>query len=1286
VIQRIFQRLIKVAAYTAAAIVILLAIAVGLFRLFLPRLPEYQEDIKAWASAAIGMQVEFSGMDARWGLNGPEVEFYDAELISIETQSRIVAAAEVSVGIGLTRFLTDRKAVVDRIVVRETSIEVRQLENGQWWIQGSPPDQLLPKRPAGDGGGEVSRIEVVGEDLTVQLLQPGDERPREFTIPNLLVSRDNVRLAIDASIELPGDLGDKLTIAATQLVAQGDEKSDWDVTVEADDIELVGISTLHTSEQAQFESGRGDLQVSLVIANGQVSSADAEIDFDDISVAGASPFSFNGRLEFLLDSDGWLVAANGFRLETENGTWPLSTLRVESGTGADGQIVMLDVQSSYLKLEDAAVLRPWLKPEHERLLLAYAPDGLVRDLRVTLSDVDTDTPRFDVAAEFDRIGVAAVGKYPGVRGFSGTLRSDRTGGLFEIESGSLSINIPNQLPEPVLLDELAGTLIWRRSNNRTTLLSDSIVIRNEDFDFETNVELTLDDDSRLPVIDLATTWSINDISVAKKYIPFIPRIPRTSEWFQEGLLAGRIPRGTVRLYGPLDKWPFDGGEGRFLVEANIRDALIMYQRRWPAAQVVDLDIAVDNMRLFTERNFIINEGNEITNAQIEISDFRSPILSVKGYSEGPLDLVRSLLAKSPIGIDVFKGNLDRVALTGDGSFDLDLTIPIRDFQNFEFTTRMQANNASMQIDGFPAPLTDLSGVVTIGREDVSSESLGGTFLGSPIAIDLQPAPESMPEYRIIATADGTATAAALIDEMGVPLADAIAGATDFEARLLFARGQEEETKPFTIELSTTLQGISIDLPEPLTKTADEVIDLNATLLMPSESTAITTSGTAKDLLSWQLAFAKEDERWDLDRGVVAFGNETVDAADTRGLHLRGRADTVTMQAWFDRARDSDSNSGMGDRIRSIDMTIDNLYLFGQHIVDHRLRLDRSAQEWLVQFDGTEIIGSAFVPYDFTAGRPLVLEMDRLVLPGSDDSLAADSQNDSQIDPRSLPPISIKAGEFAIGTRYLGAIEVTLERTADGLVTEDLHATDKTFEIVGNGRWVVDESDAAGSHSFLTATLTSTDVEKTMVRLDYEPGIVSDDLSIAFDLDWSGGPRDDFRDSLNGDVDVRVGTGQLSDVEPGAGRMMGLMSVVALPRRLSLDFRDVFNKGFGFDEIRGRFSLVDGQTFTCNLSLDGPAAQIGVVGRAGLVDRDYDQTAVVSASFGNALPVVGAALGGPTVAAVVYLFSQIFKKPLSEVGQIYYSISGSWDEPIIESVTAEEFAEQGIRAGCIEDAE
>jgi uncharacterized protein YhdP len=133
------------------------------------------------------------------------------------------------------------------------------------------------------------------------------------------------------------------------------------------------------------------------------------------------------------------------------------------------------------------------------------------------------------------------------------------------------------------------------------------------------------------------------------------------------------------------------------------------------------------------------------------------------------------------------------------------------------------------MQGFPAPVTDLSGVVTVGRDDISSESLGGTFLGSPVSIDLRPAPDDMPEDRVVATANGTATAAALVDELGVPLAGSLDGATAFEARMLFARGELDAPKPFRIDLSSTLDGISVDHPQPCAKPADTQLPLTASI-------------------------------------------------------------------------------------------------------------------------------------------------------------------------------------------------------------------------------------------------------------------------------------------------------------------------------------------------------------------------------------------------------------------------------------------------------------------------
>ncbi len=168
--KRFLQRLFKLVAYLAAGVVILLAIAVGLFRLFLPRLPEYQDEIKAWASDAIGMQVQFSGMDARWGLLGPQLEFYNAELVRPSTMTRVIAAEQVSVGVALTRLFADRTLVVDRVVVRDTSVEIRQLPDGRWWVQGSPVDELLDLR---NDGTPLGDIQVITENVELQLIRPG---------------------------------------------------------------------------------------------------------------------------------------------------------------------------------------------------------------------------------------------------------------------------------------------------------------------------------------------------------------------------------------------------------------------------------------------------------------------------------------------------------------------------------------------------------------------------------------------------------------------------------------------------------------------------------------------------------------------------------------------------------------------------------------------------------------------------------------------------------------------------------------------------------------------------------------------------------------------------------------------------------------------------------------------------------------------------------------------------------------------------------------------------------
>jgi uncharacterized protein YhdP len=570
---------------------------------------------------------------------------------------------------------------------------------------------------------------------------------------------------------------------------------------------------------------------------------------------------------------------------------------------------------------------------------------------------------------------------------------------------------------------------------------------------------------------------------------------------------------------------------------------------------------------------------------------------------------------------------------------------------------LRSNDGTLVVDGLGAPLTDLIGEVRITRDEITGESLGGRFLGE--AVELSIGPGDDPRYFAVATATGTASAEAIIQELGVPLTGLIDGAAGYETRLLFPRGRQDPQPPFTVRITSPLRGMALNLPEPFAKPADAPLPVRGDIRFIPGGERIESSGVADNGIAWQLGFARPEGTWDLDRGVVQSGGDAIEPADTRGLHLRGRVESLRLEEWLSVSRSRDQTTTAAGRIRSVELVIDDLYALGQHFENHQV-----------------------LPYDFGAQRAMTIDMERLHLPGSED----DDGTPSTLDPRSLPPIELIAEDFALGARQLGRVEAVLARTEDGLISEKLEAVDETFRIAGEGSWLADPAEALGSRTTVSATLNSSNVETTLRRLDFARGITGRSMDVDFDLSWGGGPRADFLGLLDGDVRIQLDDGQLEEVEPGAGRMLGLISFVALPRRLSLDFRDVFSKGFGYDKIAGAFSIDDGVASTCDLSLEGPAADIGIVGQVDLAQKQYEQAAVVSANVGNTLPLVGAVVGGPPGAAAMLIFSQIFKKPLQEVGQVFYGMSGPWDEPAIESVSADRFVDYGRLAGCLAEEE
>ena len=170
--------------------------------------------------------------------------------------------------------------------------------------------------------------------------------------------------------------------------------------------------------------------------------------------------------------------------------------------------------------------------------------------------------------------------------------------------------------------------------------------------------------------------------------------------------------------------------------------------------------------------------------------------------------------------------------------------------------------------------------------------------------------------------------------------------------------------------------------------------------------------------------------------------------------------------------------------------------------------------------------------------------------------------------------------------------------------------------------------------------------------------------------WPGAPAAFALSRLNGEVEFSVVGGNISSASAGGGRLLGLLSVQALPKRLALDFRDVFDSGFTFDEAAGTFEMNNGMATTDNVLLRSSAANISVSGRTDLVAREYDQLLTIKPGVGNTLPIIGALAAGPGGAAAGLALQGLLQGQLAEATQVRYSVTGSWDDPKFETIAVE----------------
>jgi uncharacterized protein YhdP len=271
----------------------------------------------------------------------------------------------------------------------------------------------------------------------------------------------------------------------------------------------------------------------------------------------------------------------------------------------------------------------------------------------------------------------------------------------------------------------------------------------------------------------------------------------------------------------------------------------------------------------------------------------------------------------------------------------------------------------------------------------------------------------------------------------------------------------------------------------------------------------------------------------------------------------------------------------------------------------------------------------------------------------------------------LPGLDVVADNFELRGLKLGRLE--LAATNGTLNTgpgrewriSKLTLTNPGATLRATGRWLASRND---SQSFLNYEMDISDAGQLLDRLGFERTMRSGKGKIEGDLSWRGDPSQFDFPTLSGNLSLKLGSGQFLKADPGVAKLLGVMSLQSLPRRLTLDFRDIFSEGFAFDGIASTATISRGTLKTDSFKMRGPNAVVLMDGTVDLANETQSLTVVVipELNAAGASVVYGLAVN-PVVGLGAFLAQFFLKNPVAAVLTQDYQVTGPWKDPVIKKL-------------------
>lgn len=970
-----------------------------------------------------------------------------------------------------------------------------------------------------------------------------------------------------------------------------------------------------------------------------------------------------------------------------------------------------------------------LTPE-QHWLLAADVSGRLHDLKFNFSGPLLNVEDWSLRGAASNIAFSSQGDTPSMNNLSGDVAFASDGGSFRFATKQAEFRWPASFSKSFPVTSATGELEWQQQDARNW----DVYLKNTNFEdpnikieevsahlkivnqsqrikslgdlFKVNNVVDLDfDDGALVVaptenpltLKASATFELKDVASMSQYLPKLKSLDLFRQWAEAAFQSGVASNGRLDYDGELSLAAINDGRASLQVSADFADTYVDYSPKlgWPAVTNAVGKIQLNNQLLRISPDQAWMNGDPLTDGEIIIERLLDAdrILYVNGKTTTSLKKGIDFLFKGPLVKPQNRlETLPFLAQEGWVDIDVRVTLPLARIND------LSLKGSSTIRDGgglLPSgmPLNNLQGIINFTERTATSDDLTALFLGGQVNAQLDTVkPAKPPVMRL--TADGIAHADKLEPWVGEHLLTLVKGQTRWQGAMLIDGN--------TIEINggSDLKGLDISAPSPLGKSAQQSaqfelglkvainqfdLDLNYENMLRARFARSPSSASNGESNPQSSVF----DRTMISLRDPANGSYIIPSMK-EGVNFDIRYPNLDIDEWLNTVIDlanylpriKSDNTVFLDALRSIELQTEYSRCLGRSFGEISMSvLSVDGKTWIGKISGDNVEGTTRLEPRKGSGH-YEFNLARLNIPKDDDTNKPPEAIDHSLQPSDYPLVKLLVNQFSVNKKQLGRLSFEAGPTNEGWNIDTLSLTQSGITTNADGLWLNDAEQ--GSISRLKFETTIEEAGGALEDMNFEGILRKGTGSVVGNLNWIGAPHEFDFARLNGDFNAFIKDGELVQVEPGGGKLLGLLNMNAILRRLVFDFSDVVASGLRFDRMRFVGVLADGEAVLQDAFVLSPAVFVTMEGNVNLDQEMIDMEVHVSPELGGNIALLSA-LANPAAGAVVFITQQLFKDDLRRSNFKSYQALGSWQDFEIQELNKSK-KEQALKQDLDDDEE